>query len=151
MANLIIQERCFRGVTIVDLSGKITAGETGSQLNRSLQRLVHEGKLQIIFNLANVTRVDSSGAAELIAMHGEMRACGGDLKLVRLPQRVTDLMSFTKLYTVFEVFDEEIDGVYSFDVPAKAAPQVADQALISPDRSQVPVVTSSAGGGHGIQ
>jgi anti-sigma B factor antagonist len=118
MSNLTIHERQFRGVTILDLAGKITLGGTNKQLHEAIKRLVHEGKTQIILNLQKVTYIDSSGLGELVAGFSTLRSNTGALKLLKVPDRVVDLMTITKLYTVFEIFAEEIDAVYSFDVPA---------------------------------
>ena len=117
MSNLTIQERTFRGVTIIDLAGKVTIGGSNKQLHEAIKRLVQEGKTKIVLNLAKVTQIDSSGLGELVAGYSTLKANHGALKLQRVPGKVVDLMTITKLYTVFEIYEEEIDAVYSFDVP----------------------------------
>ena len=117
MSNLTIQERTFRGVTIIDLAGKVTIGGSNKQLHAAIKRLVHEGKTKIVLNLAKVTYIDSSGLGELVAGFSTLKANNGSLKLERVPGKVVDLMTITKLYTVFEIYEEEIDAVYSFDLP----------------------------------
>jgi anti-sigma B factor antagonist len=117
MSNLTIQERTFRGVTIIDLAGKVTIGGSNKHLHEAIKRLVHEGKTKIVLNLAKVTYIDSSGLGELVAGFSTLKANNGALKLERVPGKVVDLMTITKLYTVFEIYEEEIDAVYSFDLP----------------------------------
>lgn len=121
MSGITIQERLFRGVTILDLSGKLGLGESNRQLHESIKRLISEGKTQIIINLENVTHIDSSGLGELVSSYTTLKANDGVLKLTNVNDRVNDLMTITKLYTVFEIFDAELDAVYSFDEP-EAAP-----------------------------
>jgi anti-sigma B factor antagonist len=127
MSNLSIQERQFRGVTILDLAGKVTLGGSNKQLHDAIKRLVHEGRTQIILNLEKVTYIDSSGLGELVAGFSTLKANNGSLKLLNVPDRVVDLMTITKLYTVFETFGEEIDAVYSFDVPEPLTTQPLDR------------------------
>ena len=121
MSNLSIQERQFRGVAILDLAGKVTLGGSNKQLHDSIKRLVLDGEKQIILNLEKVTYIDSSGLGQLVASFSTLKANNGALKLLNVPDRVVDLMTITKLYTVFEIFSKEIDAVYSFDVPAELA------------------------------
>lgn len=131
MSNLTINERAFRGVTILDLAGKITLGGTNKQLHDAIKRLVHEGKTQIILNLEKVTYIDSSGLGELVAGFSTLKANNGALKLLNVPEKIVDLMTMTKLYTVFEIFGEEIDAVYSFDVPADLTTQPLEEKFVA--------------------
>lgn len=121
MSGITIEERVFRGVSIIDIAGKVALGETNRQLHETIKRLVTEGKTQVIINLAKVTHIDSSGLGELVGGYTTLKAANGALKLANVNDRVTSLMTITKLYTVFEIFDNELDAVYSFDVPAAAA------------------------------
>lgn len=121
MSGITIVERIFRGVTIIDIEGKVALGETNRQLHESIKHLVAEGKTQIAVNLAKVTHIDSSGLGELVGGFTTLKANNGALKLFNVNDRVTDLMTITKLYTVFEIFDNELDAVYSFDVPVSVA------------------------------
>lgn len=121
MSGITISERIFRGVTIIDLEGKVALGETNRQLHETIKRLVTEGKHQIILNLGKVTHIDSSGLGELVGGYTTLKANNGALKLFNVNERVTSLMTITKLYTVFDIFDNELDAVYSFDVPEPAA------------------------------
>ena len=102
------------GITIVDLSGRITLGE-GSVLLRDLVRdLVTKGQRKILLNLGDVTYIDSSGIGELVSAFTTVRNQGGELKLLNLTKKVHDLLQITKLYTVFDVKDDEAAAVAAF-------------------------------------
>ena len=106
--------RQVSGVTIVDLSGRITLGE-GSVLLRDLVRdLVTKGQRRILLNLGDVTYIDSSGIGELVSAFTTVRNQGGELKLLNLTKKVHDLLQITKLYTVFDVKDDEATAVAAF-------------------------------------
>ena len=106
-------------VTIVDTSGKLTLGEGTSTLRTKIRGLVAGGSRRIVLNLADVTYMDSSGLGELIAAHTTITTAGGEMKLLNLAKHVHDLLKVTKLYTVFEAFEDEASAVSSFTV-AKA-------------------------------
>lgn len=114
MSNLNINNRQVNGVTIVDLEGRIALGESNTALHQSLKQLVAEGKKQVVLNLAKVSGIDSSGLGSIVAGYSTLQAAGGSLKLVNLSDRVADLMTITKLYTVFDIYDNESDAVNSF-------------------------------------
>jgi len=102
------------GVTIVDLSGRITLGE-GSVVLRDLVRdLIAKGQKKILLNLGDVTYIDSSGIGELVSAYTTVRNQAGDLKLLHLTKKVHDLLQITKLYTVFDVKDDEAAAVAAF-------------------------------------
>jgi len=106
--------RQVNGIVIVDLSGRITLGE-GSVLLRDLVReLVTKGQRKILLNLGDVTYIDSSGIGELVSAFTTVRNQGGELKLLNLTKKVHDLLQITKLYTVFDVKDDEAAAVASF-------------------------------------
>jgi anti-sigma B factor antagonist len=115
MTNLNITERLVRGVTILDLDGKVTIGECSRQLHDVVRQIKQDGKTRVLLNLAKVTYIDSSGLGEIVAAYTTIKAGDGMLKLINVPGRVTDLMFITKLYTVFEIFDSESEGVASFE------------------------------------
>lgn len=121
MSEVTINERTVSGVTIIDVAGKIAIGESNRQLHDSIKRLVAEGKNHIIVNLAKVSHIDSSGLGELVSGYTTLKAAGGALKLANVNDRVTNLMTITKLYTVFDIFENEADAVKSFDTQAAAA------------------------------
>lgn len=127
MSNLSISERRVRDVVVVDLAGKITLGETNRQLHEAIRRLTADGKQNIILNLAKVTSIDSSGLGEIVAGYSTVRAAGGSLKLINMPQRLGDLMTITKLYTVFEIYDSEAEGVEAFEPNNEFATGPLDQ------------------------
>jgi len=104
--------RQVNGITIVDLSGRITLGE-GSVLLRDMVRdLVTKGQRKILLNLGDVTYIDSSGIGELVSAFTTARTQGGELKLLNLTKKVHDLL--TQLYTVFDVKDDEATAVAAF-------------------------------------
>ena len=111
MSNLNIAERRVGDITIIDLDGKVTIGETNRQLHDVLRRLVMEGTNRIILNLKDVKVIDSSGLGEIVAGYSTLKAHGGSLVLINMPDRVTDLMTITKLYTVFDVFQTESEAL----------------------------------------
>ena len=102
------------GVTIVDLSGKITLGEGGVTLREEVRKLLDEGKKKIVLNLADVNYIDSSGLGELVSAYTAVKNGGGELKLLNLTSKVRDLLVITKLVTVFDVKDNEAAAVSSF-------------------------------------
>ncbi len=106
--------RHVNGVTVVDMSGRITLGEGGVVLRETIRDLLAKGDKKILLNLADITYIDSSGIGELIVAFTSVRNQGGDLKLLNLTKRVHDLLHITKLYTVFDVKDNEAVAVSSF-------------------------------------
>ena len=102
------------GVTILDLSGKITLGEGGVTLREEVRKLVGAGQKKIVLNLAEVNYIDSSGLGELVSAYTAVKNAGGELKLLNLTSKVRDLLVITKLVTVFDVKDDEASAVSSF-------------------------------------
>jgi anti-sigma B factor antagonist len=107
MAELNISERQAGDVTVLDLGGKITIGEGSVALRSAIKRLIEEGKKKILLNLGKVSYVDSSGIGELVSSFTTINREGGQLKLLNLSQKIQDLMTITKLHTVFDVYDDE--------------------------------------------
>jgi len=103
------------GVTIVDLSGRITLGEGSVVLRDTVKDLSTQGNKKILLNLGDVTYIDSSGIGELVSAFTSVRNAGGDLKLLNLTKKVHDLLQITKLYTVFDILDDEATAVGSFN------------------------------------
>lgn len=101
-------------VTIVDLSGRITLGEGSVVLRDTIRDLVGKGRNKILLNLGEVTYIDSSGIGELVSAFTTVRNQGGELKLLNLTKKVHDLLQITKLYTVFDIKDDETGAVQSF-------------------------------------
>ena len=103
-------------VIVVDASGKLTLGEGTSTLRAKIRELVDGGSRRIVLNMAGVSYIDSSGLGELVASHTTVTTAGGQIKLLNLAKRVHDLLKLTKLYTVFEAFEDEAAAVESFSV-----------------------------------
>jgi anti-sigma B factor antagonist len=115
MAELNINERQAGDVTVLDMSGKITIGEGSVALRTAIRRLLEEGKKRILLNLAGVSYIDSSGIGELVSSYTAIgKEEGGQLKLLNLTQKIKDLLTITKLLTVFDVYDNEADALNSF-------------------------------------
>jgi anti-sigma B factor antagonist len=102
------------GVTVVDLSGRITLGEGSVILRDQVRDLLAKGQKKILLNMAEVTYIDSSGIGELVSAFTTVRNQGGELKLLNLTKKVHDLLQITKLYTVFDVKDDEAAAIASF-------------------------------------
>jgi anti-sigma B factor antagonist len=113
MAELNINERQAGDVTVLDMSGKITIGEGSVALRSAIRRLLEEGKKRILLNLAGISYVDSSGIGELVSSYTAINKEGGQLKLLNLTQKIQDLLTITKLLTVFDVYDGEADALNS--------------------------------------
>jgi anti-sigma B factor antagonist len=109
-----ISERDSGSVTILDLSGKVTLGEGDNLLKDKLHSLLHQGKKKVLLNLAKVNYVDSAGLGAIVSAYTTVTRDGGSLKLANVTKRLQDLLSITKLLTVFETFDSEDEGVRSF-------------------------------------
>lgn len=101
-------------VTVVDLSGRITLGEGSTVLRDTVRELLGRGQKKILLNLGDVTYIDSSGIGELVSGFTTVSNQGGQLKLLNLTKKVHDLLQITKLYTVFEVHNEEAAAIRSF-------------------------------------
>lgn len=106
--------RQMNGVTILDLSGRITLGEGSVVLRDTIRDLIGRGQKKILLNLGDVTYIDSSGIGELVSAFTTVRNQGGELKLLNLTKKVHDLLQITKLYTVFDIKDDETVAVKSF-------------------------------------
>jgi anti-sigma B factor antagonist len=101
-------------VMVIDVSGRITLGEGCAQLRELIRDQLSKGNKQILLNLADVTYIDSSGIGELVSAYTAVSNQGGQLKLLNLTKKVHDLLQITKLYTVFDIHDDEAKGIASF-------------------------------------
>ena len=115
-----IGEREVGDVTLLDLKGSITLGEGDETLKDKINSLVQQGRRKIVLNLAEVPYIDSAGLGEIVRTYTTVSRQGGQLKLLSLTKRITDLLSITKLLTVFDTYDSEADAVRSFSSPASA-------------------------------
>jgi anti-sigma B factor antagonist len=102
-------------VIILDLIGRITLGDETGQLRDTVRQLISAGTKKIVLNLAQVDYIDSSGVGELVSSFTAVRNAGGELKLYSLSKKVQDILQVTKLYTVFDIKDDEFTAVKSFD------------------------------------
>ena len=109
-----IDERPAGDVIVLDLKGKMTLGEGDELLKDKINSLVHQGHSKIVLNLEHVPYIDSAGLGEIVRTYTTISRQGGSLKLLNLTKRITDLLSITKLLTVFETYDNEADAVRSF-------------------------------------
>lgn len=111
--------RKFGDVSVVDLNGKITLGENTGLLRDEVRSLLSQGARNLVFNMAHVGYIDSSGLGELVGAYTTAANQGGSLKLLNLQSKARDLMQLTKLYTVFAVFEDEKTAVESFGAGPK--------------------------------
>jgi anti-sigma B factor antagonist len=110
-----ISERTVDGVVIVDVSGKVTLGDGGDVMLRDKMRsLIQQGEKKVLLNLGEVSYVDSAGLGEIVQSYATVTKNGGKLKLLNVTKRIKDLLSITKLLTVFECHDSEADALKSF-------------------------------------
>jgi anti-sigma B factor antagonist len=117
---MLIEERAAGDVTILDLTGKMILGEGDEILKDKVNSLAMQGRKRIVLNLAAVPYIDSAGLGEIVRTYTTVSRQGGSLKLLGLTKRITDLLSITKLLTVFETYDNEADAVRSFSSSASA-------------------------------
>jgi anti-sigma B factor antagonist len=118
--------RLVGGVTIVDLCGRIVLGDGSTALRDLVRNLISEGNKKILLNLLNVDYIDSSGLGELVSAFTSMRSRGGALKLLNLSKRVQALLQITKVYTMFDITDDEATSVKSF------SPSIWPPAVLQP-------------------
>lgn len=114
-----IEERSAGEVTLLDLKGKMTLGEGDELLKDKINSLANQGRRKIVLNLADVPYIDSAGLGEIVRTYTTITREGGQLKLLNLTKRITDLLAITKLLTVFETYENEADAVRSFAPSAK--------------------------------
>ena len=112
---LTIDTREVAHVIVLDVHGRIVLGDEIGDLRDAVHGLLESGKKKIILNLADVDYIDSSGVGELVGCYTTVRNAGGELKLLNLTQKVQDVLYVTKLYTVFDIRDDEFTAVKSFD------------------------------------
>ena len=110
---LTIATRELDGVTILDLSGRITLGEGAVQLREAIRELIGKGQKKILVGLGDVNYIDSSGLGELVSSYTTAKNQGADLKLLNLTKKVKDVLQVTKLYTVFDIYDDEASAIAS--------------------------------------
>ncbi len=109
-----IVKRTVNDVTVLDLKGKMTLGEGDELLKDTINSLLGGGSKKLLLNLEGVPYIDSAGLGEIVRTFTTVSRQGGKLKLLNLTKRIEDLLSITKLLTVFETFDSEADAIKSF-------------------------------------
>lgn len=112
--SIKLTSRQVGDVTVIDAGGRITLGEGASAFRDMIRDLAAKGNKKILLNLSDVSYIDSSGIGEMVSGFTTVTNNGGQLKLIGLSKRVKDLLQITKLYTVFEAFDDEAEAVRSF-------------------------------------
>jgi anti-sigma B factor antagonist len=111
---MVIEQRAVGGVVVLDLSGKLVLGDGDGLLKDKVRSLVFQGLKDIALNLGALTYVDSAGLGELISAHSTIARNGGHIKIFNLTKRVSDLLTITKVLTVFDVYDSEQEALNSF-------------------------------------
>jgi anti-sigma B factor antagonist len=112
--SMKVATRQVDGVTILDLSGRITLGEGSVTLRDTVHDVLSKGSKKILLNLGDINYIDSSGIGELVSGFTSVRNAGGELKLLNLTKKVHDLLQITKLYTVFDIWDNEASAIGAF-------------------------------------
>ena len=112
--DIRIVERPIDGVTVFDIVGRLTIDRAAQHLKDKINSLISQERTHIVLNLKDVPYIDSSGLGELVAAYGSVMKAGGALKLLNVTSRNHDLLSITRLVTVFESFDSEAEAVRSF-------------------------------------
>jgi anti-sigma B factor antagonist len=111
---LTIASREVDGVTVLDLSGRITLGEGSVQLREAIRDLISKGQKNVLLNMGDVNYIDSSGLGELVSAYTTSKNQGAALKLLSLTKKVKDVLQLTKLYTVFDIYDDEASAIASY-------------------------------------
>ena len=117
-----ITERSIDDITVLDLEGRLTIGDGAELLRDKVTSIVFQGRNKILLNLAGVPYMDSGGLGELVRSSMAARKAHGEVKLVNLTSRISDLLSITKLLTVFDTFESEPEALRSFSTAVPAAP-----------------------------
>ena len=121
--DIKLEERQIGRVTVLDIVGRLTMSQPAQRLKDKINSLISQKRTQIVLNLADVPYIDSSGLGQLVACYGSVLKAGGALKLLNVGARNQELLSITRLLTLFESFDSEAEAVQSF--PAAARPAVS--------------------------
>jgi anti-sigma B factor antagonist len=119
--NVTIEERVIGQVTVLDVVGKLTMDQAAQHLKDKINSLLSQQRTHIVLNLKNVSYIDSGGLGQLVASYGSVMKTSGALKLLNVTSRNHDLLSITRLVTLFESFDSEAEAVQSFQTIAPPA------------------------------
>jgi anti-sigma B factor antagonist len=123
--HLALTERQIGAVTVLDLAGKLTIDHDAQRLKDKINSLIQQGRTQIVLNLTDVSYIDSGGLGQLVASYGSVAKTSGGLKLLGVSKRNHDLLSITRLVTLFDAYDSENEAVESFRTHV-TAPAVAE-------------------------
>jgi anti-sigma B factor antagonist len=119
--DIKIEERIIGHVTVLDIVGKLTMDQAAQHLKDKINSLISQQRTHIVVNLKNVPYIDSGGLGQLVASYGSVMKTDGALKLLNVNSRNHDLLSITRLVTLFESFDSEAEAVQSFQTIAPPA------------------------------
>jgi anti-sigma B factor antagonist len=119
--DIKIEERAIGRVTVLDIVGRLTIDQAAQHLKDKINSLISQQRTEIVLNLKNVPYIDSGGLGQLVASYGSVMKTGGALKLLNVTARNHDLLSITRLVTVFESFDSEAEAIQSFRMLAPVA------------------------------
>lgn len=117
--NITIEERTVGPVTVLDLVGRLTIDRGAERIKDKVNSLIEQRRTQIVLNLRDVPYIDSAGLGQLVASYGSVKRAGGSMKLLNVNSRNHDLLSITRLVTIFESFDTEAEAVQSFHALAQ--------------------------------
>ena len=109
-----IKERKRDGVAILEMSGKLMGGPDSEAFDETIKPLIHEGCHNVIVSMERVKWVNSTGLGILISGYTTLKKSGGELKLLKVSDRIENIFIVSKLYTVFESFQDEDEAVRSF-------------------------------------
>lgn len=109
-----IAERSSGDVKVLDLHGKLTIGDGDELLKDKINSLVQQGHTKIVLNLGDVPYVDSAGLGQMVSSYRTVTRSGGSLRLLNLTARIREVLTITKLLTVFDTFESESEALASF-------------------------------------
>ena len=112
--SLQASSREIGGVIVIDLDGRITLGDGSALLRDLIHEHLDKGHKKLVLNLAAISYLDSTGLGEMVSGYRLVKSQGGELKLLNLNKKVSDLLQVTKLYTVFDIHNDETEAVTSF-------------------------------------
>ncbi len=111
---LDIEQREREGIVILDVKGRLKAGDEAASFRDRIAELQHGSSRNVVANLKGVDYIDSTGLGALVMCAMSLRKSGGNMKLLHLNRRNVELLVMTKLATVFEIFTDEQDAVNSY-------------------------------------
>jgi anti-sigma B factor antagonist len=116
-----LQTRLIDDVTVIDIAGRLSLGQSATSLRDLVRQVTAGGALKILLNLRDVSFIDSSGLGELASGHANVRHKGGAVKLAAPPKRVLELLQITGLVRVLEVYETEAEALHGWAVGANGA------------------------------